>query len=181
MRFAYINPLLPLSVGRTFIPPGGGWLTSWLALTVKRNTFIKFYDYWLPPWECVAAYLSCSLLSVPCLRPSSIRNRIRVQFRFRNWNFMHSQEAVRQWGEWLEILTRNWSIWWRGKTTLESLTICVGNSIYVSEILINLPARRVSLGVSLSPPLPSLICLSLCLSVCISITSRLMCHKLKAI
>lgn len=34
--------------------------------------------------------------------------------------------------------------------SLESLTICVGNSIYVSEILINLPARRVSLGVSLS-------------------------------
>lgn len=114
----------------------------------------------------------CSLLSVPCLRPSSIRNRIRVQFQFRNWNFMHSQEAVRQWGEWLEILTRNWSIWWRGKTTLESLTICVGNSIYVSEILINLPARRVSLGVSLSPPFPassSSLSLSLFMSLCLYI------------
>lgn len=90
--------------------------------------------------------LSCCLVSV-C-------DPLRFGIRF-GFSFCFGIEILctvkRQSGEWLEILTRNWSIWWRGKTTLESLTICVGNSIYVSEILINLPARRVSLGVSISP------------------------------
>lgn len=180
MRFAYINPLLPLRC-RCLHARGDR-----LALTVKRNTFIKFYDYWLPPWECVA-----SLYALFRLRRSSIRNPIR--FRFPNWNFMHSQWRQSA-GEWLEILTRNWSTWWlsgdepRRDESLESLTICVGNSIYVSEILINLPARRVSLGVCLSHTqlllpfaLHQPLSLSAYLFVCISITSRLMCHKLKAI